>query len=64
MAEERMQVPARMPGRNAGVVGPWRERAQGLAEDHAAEAENRGDEGTCPAAAEISELRDRLGEEI
>ena len=53
----------KMIGADAGVVGPGGEGAEELAEEHAEEGEDGGDEGAGPAAAEIGEFRDGLGEE-
>ena len=50
-------------GGDAGVVGPGSERAGGLAEDESEEDADGGDEGASPAAAEVSELGDGLGED-
>ena len=61
--KERLQIPGKMIRTDAGVVGPGSERTEKLAEEQAGKREDRGDERSGPAAAEIGELRDRLGEE-
>jgi hypothetical protein len=61
--EERLPVPPRVSAGDAGVVGPGSERPQRLAEDHAREGEDAGDERAGPASAQVGELADGLGED-
>jgi hypothetical protein len=62
--EERLKVSPEVIGTDAGVVGPWCERAEKSSEHHAGEGEDGGDEGTGPASAEVGELGDGLGKRI
>ena len=48
---------------DAGVVGPGRERAGDLAKGQAGEDEQRDDDGTGPASAQVGKLGDGLGED-
>src|SRR5271170_6763065 len=48
---------------DAGVIGPRSEGSGGFAEDQAGEAEDSSDEGARPAAAEVGEFGDGLGED-
>src|SRR5271156_4040768 len=52
-----------MVGADAGVVCPGGERAEEFAEEQPGEGEDSGDKRSRPAAAEVRELRDGLGEE-
>ena len=52
-----------MVGADADVVGPGGEGAEELAEEQSGEGEDGSDEGAGPAAAEVGELGDGLGEE-
>ena len=61
--EERLHVPEKVVGGNAGVVSPWSERAEVTAEDHPGKRENCCDEGASPASAQVGELIDRLGKQ-
>ena len=54
--EERLEIPPDVAAGEARVIGPWNGGAGHGAEDHAAEGERDGDEGACPAAAEVVEF--------